>query len=374
MKPSFLQTYLEAFKTIQGWFQYDAALMFMAYRQLLSHCGVAGNTLEIGVHHGLSAIAIAALRGPDKLFCAVDLFEQLQSENVSGSGEGNRRLFEENMGAFYPDMSFVRVFARPSAELQPGDLGEGFSFCHVDGGHSRRETYGDLRLCCSILLPGGLIALDDYFNPEWPGVCEGAVEFLLGHKDALRPVAIGYGKVLFQKLPAPSDLNSDFSEAFPAVEHKVVQMWDTPTVLFTSLFRSQIDLHASTPQRLMRLGSVKRAIFSPKQQDIGAVQGQLFSLPVVVTNISDEVFPAGQKVFGLSYHLLSASGEVLKHDNDRAWILSPMSPGESQTLHLPVEAPPAKGQYQLEIDLVWENVMWFKDVGNPAALVKLRVD
>ena len=76
MQPSFLQRYFDAFHRIQGWFVYDAALMFMAYNQLNAAHGIAGDALEIGVYHGLSAIAVAALRGPGRRMLATDLFEQ----------------------------------------------------------------------------------------------------------------------------------------------------------------------------------------------------------------------------------------------------------------------------------------------------------
>ena len=41
---------------------------------------------------------------------------------------------------------------------------------------------------------------------------------------------------------------------------------------------------------------------------------------------------------------------------------------------MPVAAPTQTGKYQLEIDLVWEDVMWFKDVGNPTAIIPLTVE
>ena len=374
MEKSFLQTYLEAFHHIQGWFQFDAALLFMAYNQLLARRGIAGHVLEIGVHHGLSAIGIAALRRPDKLFYAIDLFEELQAGNISGSGQGDRRLFEQNMETFYPDTSFMRAIARPSEDLSPDDLGSGFSFCHIDGGHTRQETYADLRLCHAVLSPGGLLALDDYFNPEHPGVCEGAVEFMLHHRNAVRPIAIGYGKVLFQKLPVMFDLNATFSEAFPSVDCKIVRLWDTSTNLFPPVLRSHFDLNASTPQRFIPFGQLgARATFAPEFMKIRAQCDETVTLSVAVANTSKEIFPSGEGAFGLSYHLLSASGEVLRHDNARTWFTTPMRPGDTQTVSLAVEAPPAPGEYQIAIDLVWEQVMWFKDVGNPPVFVKLIV-
>src|SRR4029453_1712711 len=101
MQRSFLQSYLGAFHSIEGWFSYDAALMFMAYNQLISAAGISGDVLEIGVHHGLSAIAIATLRGAGRRLYGIDLFEKLQSKNVSASGRGNRKMFEQNMKSFF---------------------------------------------------------------------------------------------------------------------------------------------------------------------------------------------------------------------------------------------------------------------------------
>src|SRR5260370_7983320 len=147
MKASFLQLYLAAFHEIDGWFSNDAALLFMACNQLVGGHGMAGDVVEIGVHHGLCTIAIATLRGPDGKLYAIDLFENLQNLNVSGSGEGNRTLFENNMRRYHPDLDFVHTIARPSSELTPVDIVATFSFCHVDGVYSRAETPHDLRLC-----------------------------------------------------------------------------------------------------------------------------------------------------------------------------------------------------------------------------------
>jgi len=374
LQRSFLQTYFAAFQRIEGWFPFDAALLFMAYHQFLAQRGLAGHVLEIGVHHGLSAIATASLRGPGKLFYAIDLFESLQEQNISGSGSGDQRIFEQNMRQFYPDTSFLRVIASPSGKVTANDLGSGFSFCRIDGGHSRQETYSDLCLCHEVLSPGGLLALDDYFDPEYPGVCEGAVEFMLSHRGSLRPLACGYQNVIFQKLPAPFDISVEFQRAFPALETKAVQFWGVPAILLTSVLRSYVDVYASTPNRLVSLGAARtRATFLPKSAELSAGCGQTVMLPVTVANTSNEAFPAGEKVFGLSYHLLSDSGDVLRHDNERSWFTVPLGPGESRTVPLCIEAPSQPGAYQLEIDLVWEQITWFKDIGNPTALIRLAV-
>jgi Methyltransferase domain len=374
VEPSFLQRYLEAFHRIEGWFSYDAALMFMAYNQLLASRGIAANVLEIGVHHGLSTIAMATLRAPGAKLYVVDLFEKLQSENSSRSGGGNRVVFERNMREFFGNTDFIVPITSASASLGRSNFPGDFSFCHVDGGHSRAETFHDLDLAVSLLVSGGLVALDDYFNPEFPGVCEGAVEFLMRRAGVLAPVGLAYNKVLFQKLPAPFDLNAAFWKAFPAIPHKMVDMWSSPSVLFTTVLRSYFDLYASTPCSLKAMGAEgPRALLLPARQHVRAEASASITVPVEVANVSREVFPAGDRIFGLSYHLMAADGQLLQHDNDRSYLLSELAPGEKATVPLRIQTPADRGAYKLEIDLVWEQVMWLKDIGNPTPIVYLEV-
>jgi hypothetical protein len=371
MTRSFFQGYLSAFHSIHGWFSFDAALLFMAYTQVLDI--PPGDVLEIGVHHGLSSIAVAALRGPSRQFFAIDLFDELQDQNVSRSGQGNRAIFEGNMREFYPSLEGVRILGRASSSLRPEELGNDFTFCHIDGGHSRVETYNDLRLSSQVTRAGGLIAIDDYFNPLFPGVCEGAAEFMLRDSSVLRPLAIGFQKVLFQKQPARA-LNMRLRARFPFLEQKPVTMWGyDDTLLFCDPLRKYFDLNASSPTELVPLGQKgTRAILTPQLTEIRARPGCRTTVDVLVRNTSGEPFPVGGDVFGLSYHLLSLAGEELIHDNDRFWITEELAPGQSVMCGLPVLAPET-GAYWLEIDLVWEGVMWFADVGNPTSRIKLDV-
>lgn len=371
MTRSFLQTYLGAFHSIEGWFSFDAALLFMAYTQVLEV--PRGDVLEIGVHHGLSSIAVAALRGPGRKFVGVDLFEELQNQNVSRSGYGNRAAFERNLREFYPTLEGIGILGRASANLRADELGRDFTFCHIDGGHSRGETYNDLKLSSEVTRAGGLIAIDDYFNPLYPGVCEGAAEFMLRHSGILRPLAIGFQKVVFQKQPAPA-LNIRLCRRFPFLEQKAVTMWGyDDTLLFGQPLRRYFDLNASSPTDLVALGQKgTRAVVDPQLTELRAKPGSRTVVDIRVRNTSGEPFPAGEEVFGLSYHLLSPSGEELIHDNERFWMTEPLAPGQSLMCQLPVLAPEA-GTYWLDVDLVWEGVMWFADVGNPTAKIKLCV-
>jgi hypothetical protein len=344
----------------------------MLYNQILTRHGLAGDVLEIGVHHGLSSIAVASLRGSGARLYAVDLFEDLQGLNLSRSGAGNRKTFEDNMRSFFGDTGFIRTLTRASRDLTPAELGQSLSFCHIDGGHSRRETFDDLRLCYQAMAPGGIVALDDYFNVEFPGVCEGAVEFMLKHPGALQPLAVGFHRVLFQKQPVSFDIAAEFLQCFPYIEHRTVQLWDRPTILFTAPLRHYFDLQASTPDKFHKLGSVPpRAVVRPEVTTLRAAAGERVTLPVSITNNSSERFPCGDHVFGLSYHLLSGTGECLRYDNDRTYFTSALAPGQTADYDLAVDVPRDKGEYRLELDLVWEGVIWFQGIGNPTVSVEL---
>jgi hypothetical protein len=250
MHDDFLSRYLGAFDTIP-WFSPDACLMFMAYHQLVAEGGRAGDTLEIGVHHGLSAIAIAAMRGEGRRFVAIDLFDKVHPEHVLPPGSGSRSRLLETMRRFYDDLSFVTTIAGPSDALDTEALGRQFTFCHIDGGHSVQEAYIDLELAAEITEPGGLIAVDDYFNPSFPGVGEAALRFSLRHDGALRPIAIGFNTVLFQREPAPSDLNARFAVRFPQVFSGSATLWGVRVPVFDAAFRTFFDWSRSTVRRLV---------------------------------------------------------------------------------------------------------------------------
>ena len=375
MSDSFLESYLDAFDRIEGWLSPDAALMFMAYYEVIAERGIAGDVLEIGVHHGLSALALAAMRRDGAQLVAIDLFDELQAHNVSESGSGSRARFERNMREFFGDIEFVRCIAAPSSTLSPADLGSGFSFCHVDGGHTATETYQDLELCSDVLLPGGLLALDDYFNPAFPGVCEGAIKFWLNHEQALTPLAVGFNKVLFQKAPASFDLNAEFERRFAYIPHKTTTLWDTPIRSFSS-FAAFIDLRASSPRGLQPNKSFRMdASLAFQTGEVTAPGGGIISIPVRVVNRSTIPFVAGTGAapFGLSYHLQSDDGRDVRFNNARSYFRSPLAPDEERVVDLDVDVPKAQGSYTVEADIVWEGITWLKDRGLDTPSLRLVV-
>jgi hypothetical protein len=371
---SFFTAYRRALDSIAAMSSFDAALLFASYNQLIALHGIRGSTLEIGVHHGASAIGVAALRAPGASFVAIDLFEELQKGNVSGSGLGDRAIFLANMERVHGDLSFLKVIASPSTRVTPHQLGGGFSFCHIDGGHSDVETYSDLALCTEISVPGGLIGLDDYFNPTFPGVSEGTVRFMEENPGELRPLAVGYNKVLFQREPVPFDLNKAHAEQFSFVPRANITHFRRESFLFGASLEHWLDLEHSSPTDLRRQAEIIRAALRPGTKTLRARAGIGTVLPVLVLNESTIPFKWSDSPIGLSYHLESADGEELSHDNARNFFAEPLLPGRERLVELSIATPSVPGKYKLEIDLVCEGVFWFKDRGSPTASVTLEVD
>jgi hypothetical protein len=195
-------------RRIHGWFSAEAARLFVWIDEIQRQNGVKGGLFEIGVHHGKSAALLGALAARDgERFGACDLFEDQQA-NTSISGHGDRQIFESNMRRIHADSLDLRVFAKPSAELDPEEI-EPIRFFHVDGGHSRDEALGDLRLASRCLVPLGVAVVDDAFRVEWPGVTEALYEFLAENPEYVA-VASGFNKAVLCSRDAACMLAQEF--------------------------------------------------------------------------------------------------------------------------------------------------------------------
>ena len=367
-----LRNCFERLDPLQGWFFQDAAVLFTAYSQLVAEQGVRGNTLEIGVYHGKSAIAVASLRAESGTFTAIDVFDGLEARDGSSHDVGLKAAFLANMAASFPTLDWLRLIVAPSSTVRADALGP-HSFCHIDGLHSAEGTFRDMELCADTVVPGGLVALDDYFNQRFPGVSEGALLFDRTHPRVLTPVAVGFNKVIFQRA-AESDLNERFAREFDYIPANVTTMWGQRVALFESSIVPCVDLDRSTPHQLVaRPGStlLMRATIEPGLAAVSATRGQALTIPVRVVNHTSVDFGWGM---GLSYHVYSSDGQLVEFNNPRSYFDPALTAGAEREVNLGVVAPESEGAYTLEVDVVWEGITWFKDKGNPTSTVQLTVN
>lgn len=344
----------------------DAALLFFAYAGLIEE---RASVMEIGVHHGLSAIAVAALRGADARMVAIDTFGTSADAVASGAMTTDEATFRANMSRFHGDLGFLRVIAADSRTVKPTDLGTGLSFCHIDGGHSPEETYHDLALSADVAIPGALVALDDYFNPSFPGVSEGTVRYLLEHPGALVPLAIGANKVIFRRGSAEA-VNARFAERYPFIPRTRAVLGGSEVLVFGSGVAKYVDVDRSAPSDLVPRELVLRVDIEPHVSALVASPGTTVPLRVRVRNRSNVPLEWSDSPHGLSYHV---TGPVDRYENARAWFIPALAEGGEREMTLSVAAPERPGEYVVEVDVVWEGICWLRDRGNVPARVPLRV-
>jgi len=99
-------------------------------------------------------------------------------------------------------------------------------------------------------------------------------------------------------------------------------------------------------------------------------------IPIFVINKSIATWDSNNKdhpVF-ISYHLLNAKGDVVQYDNFRTPFPKMIRTDESITVDLMIHAPPDKGEYYLEVDIVKERIRWFKSRNSKTVLIPLSVN
>ena len=172
--------------------------MLRVVRDVQDVAGVSGSVAEIGVHHGRLFIGLQLLVPAGTPAVAIDLFEN-QAENTDGSGRGDRDRFESNVRR-WGDWASARVRAVNSQSVSVADL-TGWAdgpvrLFSVDGGHTADVVASDLRLAEGCLAAGGVVVVDDVFNPEWPGVVDGTLTHLKAGS-RLVPFAVAFDKTWF---------------------------------------------------------------------------------------------------------------------------------------------------------------------------------
>jgi len=185
-------------KRIEGWFSADAAMLFAWIDEIQKANEIVGDAFEIGCHHGKSARLLGAIARPDAEKLGVcDLFGE-QGDNVSRSGQGDLEIFTDNLQSVRDSGVTLKVFQKNSAELSAAEIGRTYRFFHIDGGHNPDEALVDLRLAAECTIDGGIIAVDDPFRMEWPGVTEAVLRFLDEH-DEFKAILVGCNKLLLAR-------------------------------------------------------------------------------------------------------------------------------------------------------------------------------
>lgn len=194
-----VKEYLRATAGVKGWFFPVDAALFGAVDEIQKREGVSGNLFEIGVHHGKATVLLSRMKRADERLGVCDIFEN-QGLNRDASGRGDKEIFLSNMRTHgRVGDGELEVFAKSSEELSPEETTTSCRFFHIDGGHWAEIVLADMMTADRALSASGVMAVDDVFNPNWPGVGEGFYRFMRERPGRFAPVLIGGNKVFLAR-------------------------------------------------------------------------------------------------------------------------------------------------------------------------------
>lgn len=181
----------EVYGRVEGWLGDRMSQIVSVIGTILDTNGVRGHIAEFGVHHGLFLFLLNALRSENEECFAIDVFDA-QQLNVDCSGRGSLPAFLSHLETLMASQRrFFRIVQRDTMSFSTSEVvalfgDKGVKFFSIDAGHTIQHAFNDLHLAQEVLVPGGVIALDDYMSVHWPGVTEGFYRFMCSQNRRLK--------------------------------------------------------------------------------------------------------------------------------------------------------------------------------------------
>jgi len=211
----------EIYGHVEGWLGDRMSQIVGVIGTILDTNGVRGHIVEFGVHHGLFLFLLNALRNEDEKCFAIDVFDY-QNLNVDRSGSGSLAAFRSHLDTLMgPQGRFFRVVQRDTLSFSTVEATDlfgkiGVKILSVDAGHTIQHACNDLHLAQEVLVPGGIVALDDYMSPHWPGVTEGFYRFMSAANRRLKPFMYFQNKLFLTTISEYASCLQQFRAAIEA--------------------------------------------------------------------------------------------------------------------------------------------------------------
>lgn len=190
------------FSKVDGWLHENYGVVLDLLDELHAELGVQGHHAEIGVHHGKFFIPLHNMMRAGEKSLAIDIFEN-QSLNPDGSGHGDRAVFLDHLKAYGRSPGDVDILQANSLMIEARQIAElektygKFRFFSIDGSHTARHTFHDFGTAMALIAHGGVIFVDDYYSPHWPGVHEAVNRHFNAGLPKVAPFLFAYNKLLF---------------------------------------------------------------------------------------------------------------------------------------------------------------------------------
>ncbi|MBA3015129.1 MAG: class I SAM-dependent methyltransferase [Desulfobulbaceae bacterium] len=256
-------------KEVEGWLSSHTLALVHFIDRFQQNNTIRGSVIEIGVFHGRFFIALCLLLRRGERALAVDVFED-QEFNLDGAGIGDYGIFSANLLNRLGTMENICILKSDSLKIQISQLikelsGQKVRLFSIDGCHTVQHTENDLMLASQVIEVGGVIILDDFENRDWPGVAEGANQFLQKVGNVI-PIVIAYNKLylttidwaaryqaFIEKIVAAQTDNVEYLDIWG---HRVLRaLMPIPETLFLSDRQVRIDFSSLSPEPRKYLGS-----------------------------------------------------------------------------------------------------------------------
>jgi hypothetical protein len=212
----------EIYGRVEGWLSDWMWQIIDIIGTILDTNHVRGHIAEFGVHHGLFLFLLNVLRNDGEQCFAIDIYDD-QRLNVDCSGRGSLQAFLSHIETLMPEQrSLFTIVQRDTLSLSAIELVDllgrnGVKFLSVDAGHSVQHIRNDLCLAQEVLVPGGIVAIDDYMSVHWPGVTEGFYRFMDHQNRRLKPFLCLHNKLFLTTVSEHGHVLRQFRTAIEAL-------------------------------------------------------------------------------------------------------------------------------------------------------------
>ena len=170
MNIDILNGFLKNENDLEGWFFPQDMMSLAVLNTIQSKNNIKGNIIEIGVYKGKSFSFLSHLIKENETLFGYDTFPEDYYEST--------KLALEKYGAI---VKFELIKADTS-ELNDDDIkakinGKGIRILHIDAGHEYHEVLHSLLSFSPYVMDAGIIVMDDYQDPEFPGIEAAVLDF-----------------------------------------------------------------------------------------------------------------------------------------------------------------------------------------------------
>ena len=219
----------QALELIEGWLSPHAQILTQQIFDWQRETNTITGILELGVFKGKYLSLLAHLAsGADVPIVGVDAFLRGHGDLLNDSEEAlARREIAKSIKSVAGGRAKATIIRGYTRDIGIQELKSrcpsGYSFISIDAGHDADDVELDAGIAEKLLSDQGVVAFDDVYNGQTPGVAEGVMRYFSAGKRDLAPFAT-CGNKLFVCRPGAHERFYNLSTQFGLKVREVAPM------------------------------------------------------------------------------------------------------------------------------------------------------